>query len=279
MSTDHATTDTGLGEPIAQSADPIDRVVRLAPKWTVFVLVACALLVVGALVWAFNGTISQTVSTPGILKDNGFQTVAPTERGLVKEVLVTTGDTVTAQQPVLTFESGSQLVAPTAGSVSAIYVAPGSMLEAGAAAVGITDTSLPDVVYTLLPAAMIGTVVADLPVEMEVSSAPSSTYGYLEGRVVEVSSTPLTTEQVATSLGMQVEVVELALGSKPGLLTVIALDPNPDTPSRYSWTVGDGPSFTLVQGTPVTAKVILNSERPIELLFPSVAGVATGALR
>lgn len=277
MSTDQATTDTGLGEPIAQSADPIDRVVRLAPKWTVFVLIACALLVVGALFWAFNGTISQTVSTPGVLKDNGFQTVAPTETGLVSEVLVSTGDTVTEQQPLLTFKSGSQLVSPSAGSVSAIYVAPGSLLEAGAIAVGITNLEVPDVVFTLLPAAMIGTVVADLPVEMEVSSAPSSTYGYLEGRIVEVSSTPLTTTQVAEKLGMQVEVVELALGTEPGLLTVIALEPNADTPSRYTWTVGEGPPFTLVQGTPVTAKVILNSERPIELLFPSVAGVATGA--
>lgn len=279
MTTEPATTDTGLGEPIAQSADAIDRVVRLAPKWTLFVLIACALLVVGALVWAFNGTISQTVSTPGILKDNGFQTVSPTEKGLVKEVLVETGQDVTASQALITFESGSQLLSPVAGSVSAIYVAPGSMLEAGATAIGITNIDVPDVVYTLLPAAMIGTVVADLPVEMEVSSAPSSTYGYLVGRVVEVSSIPLTTEQVASALSMQVEVVELALGNQPGLLTVIALDPNPDTPSRYSWTVGDGPPFTLVQGTPVTAKVILSSERPIELLFPSVAGAAMGALR
>ena len=65
--------------------------------------------------------------------------------------------------------------------------------------------------------------------------------------------------------------VSLALGSKPGLLTVIAIDPDPNTPSRYAWTVGDGPDFTLVQGTPVTANVILSSQHPIDVLFPSTS--------
>ena len=72
--------------------------------------------------------------------------------------------------------------------------------------------------------------------------------------------------------------MSLALGGKPGLLTVIAIDPDPNTPSRYAWTVGEGPDFTLVQGTPVTANVILSSNHPIDVLFPdsTTSQAATG---
>jgi len=270
--------DPGLGKPVAQTADPIDRVVRLAPRWTIFVLAACALLVVGATVWAFQGRITSTLATPGILIDNGYRAVSAAEPGAVTEVRVDAGDTVSTGDILVVFEDGSTLTSPTNAEVSAVYVAVGSELKAGSAAVGLTDPDLEDVVYTILPATSVGTVEANLPVEMEVASAPSSTYGFLKGRVVEVGNQPITTDQVAELLNLQPEVVSLALGGKPGLLTVIAIDPDPNTPSRYAWTVGEGPDFTLVQGTPVTANVILSSQHPIDVLFPdSSTSQATAA--
>lgn len=273
-----ASGDPGLGKPVAQTADPIDRVVRLAPRWTIFVLAACALLVVGATVWAFQGRITSTLATPGILIDNGYRAVSAAEPGAVTEVRVDAGDTVSTGDILVVFEDGSTLTSPTNAEVSAVYVAVGSELKAGSAAVGLTDPDLEDVVYTILPATSVGTVEANLPVEMEVASAPSSTYGFLKGRVVEVGNQPITTDQVAELLNLQPEVVSLALGGKPGLLTVIAIDPDPNTPSRYAWTVGEGPDFTLVQGTPVTANVILSSQHPIDVLFPdSTTSQATAA--
>lgn len=260
--------DTGLGHAVAQTADPIDRVVRLAPRWTVFVLAACALLVLGASVWAFQGRITSTLSTPGILKDNGYRAVSSPTPGTVTDVKVQVNDTVATGDTLVTFADGTSLTSPQAGLVSAVYVAAGSQLPAGNAAIGLTDPNQADVVLTILPASSVGTVEADLPVEMEVASAPSSTYGYLKGRVVEVGNQPVTTDQVAELLDLQPEVVSLALGSQPGLLTVIAIEPDSNTPSRYAWTVGNGPNFTLVQGTPVTANVILKSQHPIEVLFP-----------
>lgn len=180
--------DPGLGKPVAQTADPIDRVVRLAPRWTIFVLAACALLVVGATVWAFQGRITSTLATPGILIDNGYRAVSAAEPGAVTEVRVDAGDTVSTGDILVVFEDGSTLTSPTNAEVSAVYVAVGSELKAGSAAVGLTDPDLEDVVYTILPATSVGTVEANLPVEMEVASAPSSTYGFLKGRVVEVGN-------------------------------------------------------------------------------------------
>ncbi len=264
-------SDTGLGKPVNQSADAIDRVVNLAPKWTLFVLAACILLVIGAVVWAFQGTVTTSRSAPGIYKDNGYLAInAPTD-GVVEEVPVRIGQQVSANQTLLTFQDGSTLVAPKDGWVASLYVAPGSKLKAGTPAVALTDYNIPDVVMTLLPASMTGSVTAGLPVELTVASAPSTQYGYLEGSILEVSNTPLTTDDIGAILGLQPEVVALALGSEPGILAVVGLTPDPSTPTRYAWTVGQGPPFAIVNGTPATAKVILSRQPPIDVIFPGLA--------
>ena len=186
-----ATPDTGLGNPLTQTADPIDRVVRLAPKWTIFVLVACALLVVGALVWTFEGRISQTVPASGIFVDQGSTSITSQTGGTVSSILVERGQTVTANQAVLEFTNGDTVTTPVAGEVSSIFVAAPFELSAGQTIMLVTDINVPDLVYALLPAVMVGSQVAGKPVNIEVSNAPSATYGYLQGTVTDVSEIPL----------------------------------------------------------------------------------------
>lgn len=264
--------DTGLGKPVPQTADPIDRVVNLAPRWTIFLLAACALLVAAALVWAINGRITKTVSTPGVLRDQGYSLVTAGQDGLINQVLVAPGDEVTNGQALIQFADGKQTKSNRDGTVVSVFVAPGSTVEPQADIVGITDTKIPDEVYTVLPPALTGTVVAGLPVQMEVSGAPSSTYGYLKGRVVEVSSAPQTVEQIAKQFSVDTSVVEQALGTTPGLLATVQMEADPNSPTGYAWTVGEGPDFQLVQGTPITVQVILSEQSPIEVLFPSLGG-------
>lgn len=267
-----ADEDTGLGKPVPQTADPIDRVVNLAPKWTIFLLAACALLVAGALVWAFNGRITKTVSTQGVLRDQGYSIVKAGQDGLIDQVLVAPGDEVNTGQALVRFSNGQQTETTRDGTVVSVFVAPGSTVEPTADIVGITDTTIPDEVYTVLPPSLTGTVVAGLPVQMEVSGAPSSTYGYLKGRVVEVSSAPQTVDQIAKQFNLDPTVVAQAVGTSPGLLATIQMEADPNSPTGYAWTVGEGPDFQLVQGTPLVVQVILSEQSPIEVLFPSLGG-------
>lgn len=264
-------TDTGLGKPLNQGADAIDRVVNLAPKWTLFVLGACVLLVIGAIVWAFYGSVTTALTAKGIFKDNGYLPVAAQADGTVSEIPAELGQEVDANDVLIKFKDGTTLVAPKDGWVASLFVAPGSKLLAGSTAVALTDYSIPDVVMTLLPASMTGSVVAGLQVELDVQSAPSTEYGYLTGSIVEVSSTPLTTDEVAEILDLQPEVVAQALGSQPGLLAVVGLDPDPTTPTKYSWTVGQGPPFAITNGTPAQANVILSRQPPIDVIFPGLS--------
>lgn len=264
--------DTGLGKPVPQTADPIDRVVNLAPKWTIFLLAACALLVAGALVWAVNGRITKTVSTQGVLRDQGYSIVKAGQDGLISQVFVAPGDNVQEGEALIEFADGQETKSNRDGTVVSVFVAPGSSVEPEADTVGITDTSIPDEVYTVLPPSLTGTVVAGLPVQMEVSGAPSSTYGYLKGRVVEVSSAPQTVSEIAKQFNVDTEVLAQAIGTTPGLLATIQMEPDSNSPTGYAWTVGEGPDFQLVQGTAIIVQVILSEQSPVEVLFPSLGG-------
>ena len=260
-------TDTGLGRPVVQSADPIDRVVRLAPTWTVCVLVACGLLVAGTVVWAFAGSVTTSVSTTALYHQAGASDVTVDKAGVVDTVLVELGDEVRNGQQLLRLQDGRMLVSPQNGAVTSVLVSAGLGLAPGDVAVRVTDLQQPDHVVALVPAALTGTVTVGLPVQMEVASAPSSKYGYLLGTVAEISSDPYTSEQIAAKLGLERQIVDTLLGTEPGLLAVVRLEYDADTPSTYRWSVGQGPPFVLTQGVPITARIVLTEQAPNRVVF------------
>lgn len=263
-----AKKDSGLGRSVAQSADPIDRVVRLAPKWTVFVLGACGLLVASIIIWAVAGTVTSSVSTPGLYREAGVEDVVSTTAATVDKVLVDVGQKVTKGQSVVTLTNGDTLISPQAGTITSVLVSGGSVMLAGKIAVRVTDLAQQDTVATVVPASMTGTVKVGLPVRIAVSSAPSSQYGYLLGHISSIAGDPYTTDQIATRLGLDVPVVAALLGTAPALLAIVTIDYDPTTPSNYRWSVGSGPPFTITQGVPITAQIVLSEEHPIQVVFP-----------
>jgi hypothetical protein len=261
-----------LGRPVPQSADPIDRVVRLAPRWTVFVLLACALLVLGTIIWSVRGSVTTTVSTRGMYNERGTLNVLTTKAVTVDRVLVKLGQRVIKGEQVVTLKGGAAMVSPQDGMVTSILVSDGSMMLPGKASLQVTDLAQPDDVVAVVPASLTGTVAVGMPVRMEVSSAPSSKYGYLLGRVDTISRSPDTVEQIATRLGMEVPVVASLLGTEPALLATIRLESDASTSSDYRWSVGAGPDFVVTQGVPVRANIIMSEDHPLDMVFPDLRG-------
>lgn len=260
--------DHGLGHPVPQTADPIDRVIRLAPKWTLVVLIACGLLVVGTAIWAVKGTVTSSVSTVAVYNELGMLDATSTSAATVDQVLVHLGQRVSTGQKLITLDGGAALTSPQDGAVTSILVSPNSVLAAGTIAVRVTDLATLDNVVTLVPPALTGTVLVGQPVRMEVSSAPSSRYGYLLGTIGQISSEPYTPAQVGRVFGLDQQVVEAYMGTKPALLATIALDYDQATPSNYRWSVGQGPPFVIPEGMPITAHIVLSEQHPIKVVFP-----------
>lgn len=260
-----------LGNRLAPAADPIDRVVRLAPTWTVFALAACGLLVVGIVVWALTGTVSSTVTTPGFLDDVGATTVRVTTTGVVDQVPVQRGDMVTKGQVVAGLRDGTTVTAPLAGQVVAISVSQGSSVVPGQAVVIVADLSVDPFVVTKVAPRYISTVHVGLPVRMEVEGASATRYGYLVGTITEMTNVPFTNPQIATRLDLEEQVVVSALGDAPGLLAVIRLHKDPRTPTGYEWTVGEGPTIVAQEGVGITVHTVIKETTPLGMVFPQFA--------
>jgi multidrug efflux pump subunit AcrA (membrane-fusion protein) len=265
-----ARTD-GAEEPVSPSGDPIDRVVQLAPTWTVFALVACGLLVVGIVVWALVGTVTSTVTTPGFLDDVGASTVRASAPGQVDSVPVQLGDMVEQGQVVATLRDGATLTAPLKGQIVSVTVSPGSTVVPGQSIVIVADLTVDPFVVTKVPPSYISTIRVGLPVRMEVEGAPASRYGYLLGTVSDITNNPYTNAQIATRLGIDPQVVATELGEAPGLLAVVRLQPDRSTPTGYAWTVGEGPSLIAQQGVAITVHTVLKETTPLGMVFPQFA--------
>lgn len=231
-----------LGRPLTASADPVDRVVRLAPTWTLFALVASGVLVVGIVVWALTGTVSSTVTSPGILHDIGATTVRATASGQVDRVPVTVGDMVKTGQ-----------------------VVPGQSV------VIVADLTIDPLVVTKVAPSYISTMRVGLPVRMEVEGAPASRYGYLVGTISDITNNPYSNAQIAARLGIDQQVVASELGDAPGLLAVVRLQPDRSTPTGFAWTVGQGPSLIAQQGVMITVHTVLKESSPLGMVFPQFA--------
>ncbi len=263
--------EQGLGQPVTTSTDPIDRVVRLAPTWTIFALVASGVLVVGMVVWALTGTVSSSVTTPGILDDAGGSTVRVTTTGQVDQLPVSVGDVVTQGQVVATLRDGTTLTAPQAGQIVAVSVSPGSRVVAGESVVTVSDLTVDPFVVTKVAPSYLSTVRVGLPVRMEVQGASASRYGYLIGTISDITSTPFTNAQIASRLGVDEQLVASELGETPGLLAVVRLQRDPANATGYAWTVGDGPSIVAQQGVPITVHTIIQETTPLGMIFPQFA--------
>lgn len=261
----------GSGGPLTRSADPIDRVVRLAPPWTVFALAACALLVVGIVVWALTGTVSSTVTTPGFLDDVGATTVRVTTAGVVEQVPVKRGDMVKQGEVVAALRDGTTVTAPLDGQVVSVSVSHGSAVVPGQAVAIVADLTVDPFVVTKVAPSYISTVHVGLPVRMEVEGAPASRYGYLLGTITEITNVPFNNAQIATRLDVDQQVVASGLGDAPGLLAVIRLQPDPHTPTGYAWTVGDGPTIVAQEGVGITVHTVIRETTPLGMVFPEFA--------
>lgn len=106
--------------------------------------------------------------------------------------------------------------------------------------------------------------------DMEVKIAPVSVikeeYGMIRGRVASVKRDLSTPEDMARVLGNSVLATMYSSDGK--LIEVrVTLNMDENTPTGYEWTSADGPDITLESSTICNGVVVIDEERPIEIVF------------
>ena len=89
-----------------------------------------------------------------------------------------------------------------------------------------------------------------MPVEITLTTVSVQEYGFLLGTVMSIDTN--TTDEPNASI----------------TATVTVMLETADTSTRLKWTLGNGPDISLFNGTPLQGKFIIDTEHPIERIFP-----------
>ncbi|QGV77665.1 HlyD family efflux transporter periplasmic adaptor subunit [Streptomyces ficellus] len=257
-----------------QSPEEIDLPVRFARPQGLLVLAVTVVAMAAATVWAVTGSVSATLTAPGVLSHGkGSYVLQSPVAGQVTAVLADEGDHLPAGAPLLnvrTSEGTSVVRTIEAGRVTTLVAAIGSVVTTGSDVasverVGTEDAPLTATLY--VPADRGASVPVGASVDLTVPSVPSQTYGVLRGRVKAVGRTAQTRQRITAFLGNSQLGEQFSRAGQP-VAVVVELERSPATRTGYAWSTSEGPGYALDSMTVVSASVHLASEHPADWLLP-----------
>ncbi|MFD0166241.1 HlyD family efflux transporter periplasmic adaptor subunit [Streptomyces decoyicus] len=257
-----------------QSPEEIDLPVRFARPQGWLVLTVTVLFVIAASVWAVTGTVSSTLTAPGILTHGqGSYVLQSPVAGQVTAVLAEEGKRVAANTPVLKLRTarGTTVVRTlAAGRLTTMVATIGSVVTTGADVASVERVAHagdPLTATLYVPAESGATVPVGAAVDLTVQSVPSQQYGVLRGRVKAVGRTAQTRQRIGAYLGNSQLGEQFSQHGQP-LAVLVQLDPAPHSPSGYAWSTSDGPPYAVDSMTPASGAVHLAAQHPIDWLLP-----------
>ncbi|MFC9239861.1 HlyD family efflux transporter periplasmic adaptor subunit [Streptomyces decoyicus] len=257
-----------------QSPEEIDLPVRFARPQGWLVLTVTVLFVIAASVWAVTGTVSSTLTAPGILTHGqGSYVLQSPVAGQVTAVLAEEGKRVAANTPVLKLRTarGTTVVRTlAAGRLTTMVATIGSVVTTGADVASVERVAHagdPLTATLYVPAESGATVPVGATVDLTVQSVPSQQYGVLRGRVKAVGRTAQTRQRIGAYLGNSQLGEQFSQHGQP-LAVLVQLDPAPHSASGYSWSTSDGPPYAVDSMTPASGAVHLAAQHPIDWLLP-----------
>ncbi|MFD3658588.1 hypothetical protein [Streptomyces sp. NPDC058620] len=257
-----------------QSPEELDLPVRFARPQGRLVLGVTVVVMAAACFWAMTGTVSSTLSAPGILTHaQGSYALQSPVAGQITGVLAEEGEILPAGSPLLKVrtEQGDRVVRTIdAGRLTALSATTGAVVGTGADVASVermksSDDPLMAVLY--VPGDSGQGVPVGASVDLTVQSVPTQQFGVLRGRVAAVGRTALTRQQIARSLGDAQLGEQFSLHGRP-VAVLVRLDRSSATKSGYRWSSRQGPPYAIGSMTPATGVVHLADQRPIDWLLP-----------
>ncbi|GGX33597.1 HlyD family efflux transporter periplasmic adaptor subunit [Streptomyces noursei] len=256
-----------------QSPEELDLPVRFARPQGWLVLTVTVLVMIAATVWAVTGTVSATLTAPGILTHGrGSYVLQSPVAGQVTAVLAEEGQPVAAGAPlarIRTVQGTTTVVrALAAGRLTSLVATIGAVVTTGAdlAAVERTNGSRDPLTATLyVPATSAATLPAGAAVDLTVASAPTQRYGVLRGHVAAIGRTAQSRQRISAFLGSSQLGEQFSRAGQP-VAVLVRLD-TASTATGYAWSTSDGPPFALDSMTQATAAVHLAAQHPIDWLL------------
>jgi HlyD family secretion protein len=172
----------------------------------------------------------------------------------------------------------AQVKAPKSGMVAAAFVYPGAQVKKGDPLITLQSevAKIPLEFYAFIPATEAKGIQAGMEARIELEKFIFKKYGYIYGKVKEVSLLPATNATILAKL-FNPKLVETFQENSVTQVR-IALERDPETPTGLRWTSGQGPQEPISIGNLGSATIVVDSIAPIYFLLPNW-GIHSGESR
>ena len=161
------------------------------------------------------------------------------------------------------------IVSSHTGRVLELMVDRGDVVNPGTPILSLEVVS-EDLMAVLFVAASAGKQVQPgMPVRVSPSTVKREEYGYILGEVTWVSEFPSTSRGMQRLLANE-ELVKSLMAQGPPIQVNVALKRDAQTPTGFAWSSSTGPEVEITSGTLTQGSVIVQEERPINLVIPKL---------
>lgn len=257
------------------SPEQLDQIVHVTHPKSWLALLALGVLLITAVTWSIAGRIPVEVSGAAILLNSGgVKNIVAIEPGQLTTLHVASGQLVEQEQllaeitPLGATEAVS-IASPYNGRILELKADEGSLINLGdsLASLELIGEGIEPEVVMYIAAADGKRIEPGMAVKIAPITAQIEAYGFLLGEVKSVSDFPATYLGILRTLGSDELIQALGITDAP-LEVRIALLPDEQTPSGYRWSSSSGPDFAISSGTLASATIIVDSQRPINLVLP-----------
>ena len=282
--------------PVEKDQAPTHRRFRVAPPVTWLAGAILLIVVLGAAVLCFTGTITQKVAITGVVFPHyGIEQVSSQVSGLVSYVQVEIGDTVEAgdliaivpqeelfqqiqearsagvsqeelEELYSAYQAASMIYSPVSGRVVDL-VAEGSAIQAGELVVGVTSadsTTNEAEIRAYVSSTVAQSIQKGMDVRIYPSVSGSENYGYVQGLISDISNYPITETNISETLG-RFYTSQIVPQNENIVEIRVTLLGGTDG-STGVWSRAEGGSLTIDTGTLCEMEVIIDEMTPWEYL-------------
>jgi multidrug efflux pump subunit AcrA (membrane-fusion protein) len=253
------------------SPEELDRLMQITSPGSWLLLLAVGGVLVMIILWGILGRITTTLDRSGLLTlNNPIVFISAPDNGQVSEIAVQTGDVIGVDEVIarLTTVAGPlDVTSAVSGRIISIRVGPGDPVDAGTPLISVEsfDREQPQqevVVYVPLDDRQ--QIRAGMDAQILPSTVEREKYGYIQGEVRSIAEFAATRQEMLTVLGDADFVENL---SKVGPVFEVRIALRTDGEDGFVWSASDGPSSSIVSGTPCQVIIKINEERPISKML------------
>ncbi len=258
------------------SPEQLDQLMPVTSLRAWLALLGFFILLGAVIIWSFVGIIPTTTDGEGILIRGGIDKVVAGTEGRLIDVYVEVGDVIESGQVIARIlneddEQSQPVFSPINGRILEIRASSGDFVT-GDSTLLITESvgaDVPDLEAIFYLPATEGKKVrlGDL-VQISPSFINPEEFGVMLGWVTAVGEFPESQQSMLRVLGNEELVNQFSRNGAPIAIRVELIPAR--TPTGYKWTSSQGPDVEIRSGTLATAIIILDEQRPVDMIFPGL---------